>query len=117
MVARVRFLRHVPRLLLIPAERMVIAWRGQGLFDHAFYLAQNADVADAGHEPFAHYLRHGWREAIRDLMLHPAHMRALAEGAQALARSLNDPGPQRALWRDLLGIAATREERRDLALA
>ena len=62
LVARVRLLRHIPRLCLIPAERMLIAWRGQGLFDHDFYLAQNADVADAGHEPFAHYLRHGWRE-------------------------------------------------------
>ena len=61
--------------------------------------------------------REAWLCAIRGLLLHPARMRALAEGAQTLARSLNDPGPQRALWRDLLGIATTRAEPRDLALA
>ena len=49
-------------MALIPAERALIAWRGRDLFDHAFYLAQNPDVADAGQAPYAHYLRYGWRE-------------------------------------------------------
>ncbi len=31
-------------------------------FDGAFYLAANKDVADAGGDPFAHFLTFGWRE-------------------------------------------------------
>lgn len=33
--------------------------RDSGLFDEAWYLAQNPDVAQAGVEPALHYLRHG----------------------------------------------------------
>ena len=58
-----------------------------------------------------------WLDALRGLLLRPERARDLAEGAQALAKGLNDPAPQRALWRDLLGIAATRERREDMALA
>lgn len=32
------------------------------LFDAAFYLAQNPDVAAAGINPFLHYMQAGWRE-------------------------------------------------------
>ena len=32
------------------------------LFDAAYYLAANSDVAEAGANPLAHYLLHGWRE-------------------------------------------------------
>lgn len=31
-------------------------------FDAAFYLAMNKDVAEAGADPFAHFLTFGWRE-------------------------------------------------------
>ena len=32
------------------------------LFDPAFYLAQNTDVARSGQEPLAHYVSNGWQE-------------------------------------------------------
>jgi len=34
-------------------------------FDPAAYLALNADIADAGHDPVAHYLNHGRHEGRR----------------------------------------------------
>ena len=34
-------------------------------FDAQGYLASNPDVAEAGLDPLAHYLRHGWREPER----------------------------------------------------
>lgn len=60
--ARIPALRVLPRFCLIPIERALIGLRGQGLFDPEFYRLQNADVAQSGDDPFAHYLRHGWRE-------------------------------------------------------
>jgi hypothetical protein len=45
-----------------------------------------------------------WTAALRELAAAPARARALAAGAQALARRLNDPAPQRALWARLLGV-------------
>ncbi len=45
-----------------------------------------------------------WFEAILALAADPGRRRALAEGAQRLARRLNDPAPQRALWRRLLEL-------------
>lgn len=37
--------------------------RASGLFDPAYYLARNPDVAAAGIAPLTHYMRHGWRES------------------------------------------------------
>jgi hypothetical protein len=31
-------------------------------FDPQYYLQKNPDVAEAGHDPVAHFLNHGWRE-------------------------------------------------------
>lgn len=62
LVARIRFLRVVPRRVLIPVERALIAQRGRHAFDADFYLDRNVDVRNAGDDPLAHYLRHGWRE-------------------------------------------------------
>lgn len=36
--------------------------RVEAAFDPAFYLARNPDIADAGADPFAHFLADGWRE-------------------------------------------------------
>ena len=36
--------------------------RGSGLFDSAYYLQENPDVAQAGASPIDHYLDHGWKE-------------------------------------------------------
>lgn len=60
--ARIPILQYVPRWFLIPFERTLISLRGSGLFDPEFYRVQNSDVASSGDDPFAHYLRHGWRE-------------------------------------------------------
>lgn len=62
LVARVRFFRGLPRGMLIPVERALIAGHNRQCFDAAFYLDRNADVRQAGDDPFEHYLRHGWRE-------------------------------------------------------
>lgn len=35
---------------------------GGGLFDDAYYLAHNPDVAAAGVDPYRHFLANGWRE-------------------------------------------------------
>lgn len=35
---------------------------GEGLFDAAYYLDNNPDVATAGLDALEHYCRHGWRE-------------------------------------------------------
>ncbi|MEM9061899.1 MAG: hypothetical protein AAGD13_15675 [Pseudomonadota bacterium] len=48
--------------------------------------------------------QHAWVDAIAALIRAPERARHLAEGARAVARRLNDPGPQRALWRQLLGV-------------
>lgn len=61
-VSRIRALRYVPRGILIPAERYVIARFGPDLFDEYYYLDRNADVRLAGMDPLKHYLKHGWRE-------------------------------------------------------
>ena len=39
--------------------------RGSGLFDAAWYLARNTDVAKQGHDPLQHYLDQGWQEGRR----------------------------------------------------
>lgn len=61
--SRVRLLRCLPRCLIVPAERTLIAFRGEDLFDREHYLGCNPDVRLAGVDPLDHYLRHGWREA------------------------------------------------------
>lgn len=45
-----------------------------------------------------------WRREIEGLIADPAHMRSIAEGAQATAMRLNRAAPQRALWSDLMEI-------------
>ena len=44
------------------------AWRRHPLFDPNFYLQRNADVREAGLNPWLHYLRHG---AAEDRKPHP----------------------------------------------
>ncbi|MDX1650376.1 MAG: hypothetical protein R3263_11035, partial [Myxococcota bacterium] len=46
-----------------------------------------------------------WRAAIDDLVANSGRMRALASGAGALARKLNQPGPQRRLWAELMEVS------------
>jgi hypothetical protein len=46
-----------------------------------------------------------WAAALAALAASPARARALAAGATALARRLEDPARQRALWTRLLGTA------------
>ncbi len=36
--------------------------RQSSLFDAAYYLNENPDVADAAVDPAIHYVRHGWKE-------------------------------------------------------
>jgi GT2 family glycosyltransferase len=62
LVLRLRPLRRLPRHLLMPLERALIAADAAG-FDRAFYLACNPDVQEAGVDPLAHYLEFGWAEA------------------------------------------------------
>lgn len=45
-----------------------------------------------------------WAEAIVRLLAVPGEMRRLAAGGQVLARSLNDPEPQRRFWASVLRI-------------
>ncbi len=47
-----------PRSRSLPLDRAVI----EPLFDRNWYLAVNPDVAEAGIDPFTHYIEHGWRE-------------------------------------------------------
>ena len=61
-VARISWLRWLPRRLLAPVERRLISTRGQDLFDTDFYIAHHADIREAGMDALTHYLRHGWRE-------------------------------------------------------
>jgi hypothetical protein len=42
--------------------REVDVIRQAGVFDEAWYLKQNSDVARAGLSPLLHYLRYGWEE-------------------------------------------------------
>ena len=51
-----RFARH----LTFARDAKII--RESGLFDHAWYLRQNADVAKAGLDPLDHYMRYGYIE-------------------------------------------------------
>ena len=46
-----------------PNEPTVI--RQSGLFDVAWYLTANPDIADAGIDPLEHFCLHGWREGRR----------------------------------------------------
>lgn len=46
-----------------PDEPSVI--RASGLFDVAWYLAVNPDVAESGIDPLEHFCLHGWREGRR----------------------------------------------------
>ncbi len=45
-----------------------------------------------------------WRAAIESLVARPEGMRALAMRAGNLARTLNQPGPQRQLWAELMEV-------------
>lgn len=47
---------------------------------------------------------HAWAEATSALIRSPQRARELAYGAQRLAAKLNDPRPQRTLWRALLEL-------------
>ena len=47
---------------------------------------------------------HAWAEAASALIRAPHRARDLAHGAQRLASRLNDPEPQRKLWRELLDV-------------
>lgn len=58
----VRFLRRMPRLCVVPIERMLIAIDGRDLFDAQYYLSNNPDVAQSGLSALGHYLMCGWRE-------------------------------------------------------
>ncbi len=69
------FSRRAPPAPAAPAEpidvrRLVAA---SGLFDAAFYLETNPDVAASGIEPLAHFCVNGWREGRRpNLYFDPA---------------------------------------------
>lgn len=45
-----------------PLMRRLRLWHAKQAFDAAFYLRANPDVAEAGIDPFAHYLHTGWME-------------------------------------------------------
>ena len=60
--ARIPAFRYLPRWVVIPFERGLIATRGDGLFDPEFYCLHNHDVGVTDADPFRHYLRYGWRE-------------------------------------------------------
>jgi len=45
-----------------PDGTTAITFRPDPLFDSAYYLAHNPDVAAAGIDPYQHYLSNGWRE-------------------------------------------------------
>ena len=61
-IVQYRWLRQIPRPLVVPFERVLIAVAGADLFDPAHYLDRNPDVAAAGIPPLDHYLSFGWRE-------------------------------------------------------
>ncbi|MEM6622568.1 MAG: glycosyltransferase [Pseudomonadota bacterium] len=61
-VARIGRLHWLPRRLVVPFERILIACEGANLFDDEFYFSQNPDVDAAGLKPLSHYLKDGWRE-------------------------------------------------------
>jgi GT2 family glycosyltransferase len=50
------------RKTLDPADRDIALILESGMFDSAWYLAENPDVAAAGIDPVEHYARHGWKE-------------------------------------------------------
>lgn len=54
--------RMLPGLRLYRLRRAVADVENSGLFDRAFYLQLNQDVAASGMDPLKHYLVHGWRE-------------------------------------------------------
>ncbi|MGI4950360.1 MAG: hypothetical protein ACRYGM_00995 [Janthinobacterium lividum] len=45
-----------------PDGTTAVTFRPDPLFDNAYYLAHNPDVAAAGIDPYQHYLSNGWRE-------------------------------------------------------
>ena len=51
-----------------------------------------------------------WKSALETLVRQPARLRQIAQGAQTLAAELNDPAPQRTLWRRLLDLKDPRIE-------
>ncbi|MFK7944546.1 MAG: glycosyltransferase [Paracoccaceae bacterium] len=61
-VARIWWLRWVPRWFVAPWEGVLIRLRGRDLFDAMFYMTHHPDIGEAGADAFRHYLRHGWRE-------------------------------------------------------
>ena len=71
--------RWLPRAILIPIERVLLAAWGDDAFDAQHYLATNHDVAEANVDPLAHYLRSGWREGrTPNPHFDDGHYRALA---------------------------------------
>ncbi|WP_179187134.1 glycosyltransferase [Sphingomonas sp. TZW2008] len=70
-------------------------WR-QGLnpspsFDTAYYLKHNRDVAEAGLNPFLHFVRHG-RAERRPTMVVKAEHASLSDPVSPVALVLDDPG-------------------------
>lgn len=47
---------------------------------------------------------HAWAEAVSALIRSPRRGRLIAERSQRLAMALNDPAPQRRLWKDLFDL-------------
>ena len=72
------------------------------IYSRAWPEAQRAEGAGAGLA--LDNRAQDWREAIESLLAHPAAMLRLAKGAGALARTLNQPAPQRRLWAELMEV-------------
>jgi GT2 family glycosyltransferase/glycosyltransferase involved in cell wall biosynthesis len=62
LVVRQRRLRRLPRCFVAGLEAALLGALNDPLFDTGFYLERNPDVREAGVDPLAHYLRHGWAE-------------------------------------------------------
>ncbi len=78
-VARIRWLGWLPRSLVIPFERLLIAGTDAGTFDPASYRGANPDVRAAGADPLSHYMRYGWSEGrAPNARFDDAHYRAEA---------------------------------------
>jgi hypothetical protein len=74
------------------------------LYSRSWPAGRQAEAAGAGlalrNDPA------DWQAALLHLAMRPMAARGLAAGAEALARKLNRPEPQRRLWASLLGLAA-----------
>ena len=83
--------RGLRTLGLKRVQRSILIWLVQrtGLFDPAFYLAQNEDVAARQFDPVAHYVAHGSRERRAPCPLFdPSHYRGQAKARLAGVNTL-----------------------------